>query len=88
MKNEFGKPTLKYKKLTYLSFFTSSKWMQPFFPFFHACGILGLWPGIEPMPPALEAHHWSAREGPASLLYVVFCLLIYPQSQALNLEKN
>ena len=32
-----------------------------------ACGILVPQPGIEPMPPALEAqslNHWSAREVP------------------------
>ena len=37
-----------------------------FFVFGHvACRISVPWPGIEPMPPALEAHsisHWTARE--------------------------
>ena len=36
-----------------------------FFGHHVACGILVLQPGIEPMPPALEAwslNHWTARE--------------------------
>ena len=43
-----------------------------FFPFIwegvtETCRILGPWPGIEPMPPAVEAqslNHWTAREVP------------------------
>ena len=36
-----------------------------FWPCCVACGILVPWPGIEPVPPALEAeglNHWTARE--------------------------
>ena len=36
-----------------------------------ACGILVLWPGIEPRPPALEAqspNHWTTREVPHLIL--------------------
>ena len=38
-----------------------------FWPHCVACGILVPWPGIEPVPPALEAwspSHWTAREFP------------------------
>ena len=34
---------------------------------YEACGILALWPGIEPTPPAFEGEvltHWMAREVP------------------------
>ena len=37
-----------------------------------ACGILVPRPGIEPMPPAVEAqslNHWTTREVPGSPLY-------------------
>ena len=36
-----------------------------------ACGILLPWPGIKPMPLAVEArtpNHWTTREGPVALL--------------------
>ena len=38
-----------------------------FWPHSTACGILVPQPGIEPVPPALEAqslNHWTAREVP------------------------
>jgi len=36
-----------------------------------ACGILVAWPGIEPMPPTVEArslNHWASRKSPEVLL--------------------
>ena len=42
----------------------------PFWLCHPACGILVLWPGIEPMPPAMEVwslNHWTAREVPLLL---------------------
>ena len=42
-----------------------------FWPHCAACGILVLRPGIEPMPPAVEAwssNHWTAREFPSQLI--------------------
>ena len=41
-----------------------------------ACGILVPWPGIDPMPPAVEAwnlNHWTAREVP---IYILNSILI------------
>ena len=38
-----------------------------FWPYRAACGILVPQPGIEPMPPPVEAqslNHWTAREAP------------------------
>ena len=38
-----------------------------------ACGILVPWPGIKPVPPALEAqslNHWTAREVPLSNIFI------------------
>ena len=38
-----------------------------FWPHFRACEILIPWPGIKPMPPAVEAqsvNHWTSREVP------------------------
>ena len=38
-----------------------------FLPYHDACGILVLWPGIEPVPPAVETwsfNHWTTREVP------------------------
>ena len=40
-----------------------------------ACGILVPWPGIKPMPPAVEArslNHWTAREVPVVSLKIPF----------------
>ena len=37
-----------------------------------ACGILVLQPGIEPMPPEMEAwslSHWTAREVPVNMYF-------------------
>ena len=37
-----------------------------------ACGILVLQPGIEPVPPAVEAwslNHWTSREVPGNFYY-------------------
>ena len=39
-----------------------------------ACGILVPRPGMEPMPPALEAqgfNHWTAREVPRALTFLL-----------------
>ena len=54
-----------------------------FWPHWAACGILVPWPGIEPVPPAVEAwsliNHWTAREVPflfcfdESLWYRISC---------------
>ena len=44
-----------------------------------ACGILFPWPGMEPIPPAVEAwrpNHWTAREFPPLLLW--YCFLFLP----------
>ena len=52
-----------------------------FWPHHTACGILVPGPGIEPVPPALEAwrlNHWTAREVP-----VCYCL-----SSSLKREKG
>ena len=50
-----------------------SSFFPSFFFFFllhlEACGILVPWPGIEPVPPAVEAqssNHWTTREFPAA----------------------
>ena len=49
-----------------------------FSPHRSACGILVPWPGIKPLPPAVEGQspdHWTAREFPSPLfLYVSFSL--------------
>ena len=37
-----------------------------------ACGILAPWPGIEPMPPAVEErspNHWTAKEVPVMAFF-------------------
>ena len=53
-----------------LNHFLTLVWYSVFSFFgFRACGILVPWPGIEPMPPAVDAqslNHWTAREVPAS----------------------
>ena len=54
---------------------TGGKGWCPFFflwPHCATCGILVPRPGIEPAPPAVEAHslnHWTAREVPGVLFY-------------------
>ena len=43
-----------------------------FWPCHLECGILAPQPGIEPVPPALEArslNHWTAREFPSVSLF-------------------
>ena len=43
-----------------------------FWPHRKACGILVPWPGIEPVPAALEVwslNHWKAREVPEAFLW-------------------
>jgi len=45
-----------------------------------AFGILVSWPGMEPMPPALEMqslNHWTAREVPPMIFFMVIILNIY-----------
>ena len=47
-----------------------------FWPCHAACRILVPWPGIEPMPPAVEAqslNHWTAREVPDLHFESPFC---------------
>ena len=44
-----------------------------FWPRRMACGILVPRPGIEPMPPAMQAwspNHWTAREDPWALHFI------------------
>ena len=64
----------------------SQNWDTDFFFFFgphQACRILALRPGIQPMPPAVEAwnlNHWTTREVPGTLIFLflfVFCFNIY-----------
>ena len=41
-----------------------------FWPHLAECGILVPWPGLEPVPPAVEAqslNHWTARDAPLLL---------------------
>ena len=48
-----------------------------FWPHCVVCGILVLWPAIEPVPPAVETrslNHWTAREVP--LFFILNCLSI------------
>ena len=55
-----------------------------FWPCHTACGILVPWPGVEPLPPAVEAwspNHWTTREAPrTSLLLLPDLLFICPSS--------
>ena len=52
-----------------------------------ACGILVPWPGIEPMPPAMEAwnlNHWTIREVPDHPLNLKVLLGLHPWSSSVN----
>ena len=62
----------KEEKLAYLEYRLSESGHFFFFLFWlhhTACGILVPWPGIEPVPHAVEVqhpNHWTAREVPES----------------------
>ena len=56
----------KMRKKASLFYFT----LFYFWPYHVACKILVPWPGIEPMPPAVETwslNHWTAREVPEGI---------------------
>ena len=54
-----------------LNKFISIIWLQRFFLNHTACGILVPWPGIEPLPPAMEA--WSLNHGKVEVLATQSC---------------
>ena len=72
----------------YLSYKTCmlSRFYLFIWPHCEACGILIPWPGIKPVPPAVEVwclNHWTAREVPGEIFYLLllffnkFILFIY-----------
>ena len=59
--------SIKIKTLTGMGFLFPDFFFFFFWPHHAACGILVPQPGIEPVPPAVEAqslNHWTAREVP------------------------
>ena len=72
-------------ELLFLS--SSSSFFFFYFILAMPCGILVPWPGIETMPPAMEAwslNHWTIREVPDHLLNLKVLLGLHPWSSSVN----
>ena len=76
----------RFKTTVSVIFFKKGSYL--FGPHHMACGILVPWPGIEPMPPALEArspNHWTTRE---VLLSVVFLFIFFFNLELTNKSRS
>ena len=64
-------------KIFYFLNFPYSLFIFNFLAIWHGLWDLVPWPGIKPMPPALDVwslNHWTAREIPLYWVLVLFCL--------------
>ena len=78
---------LTHKITLSLKLYSFGFWVNSFLELLESCGILAPWPGIETMPPAMEAwslNHWTIREVPDHLLNLKVPLGRHPWSSSVN----